>query len=108
MFGIMAALTAKLKLPNVQTPQPRRTIPDPKPSESTSPPRLPTCLRDSLAPSGVRLNVAANSRDTEPNKPATQRPSEPRNAKQIPKSLWGRIEHFNAAFEPQNKLQITF
>ena len=27
MFGIMAALTAKLKLPNVQTPQPRRTIP---------------------------------------------------------------------------------
>ncbi len=23
MFGIMAALTAKLKLPNVQTPQPR-------------------------------------------------------------------------------------
>jgi hypothetical protein len=27
----MAALTAKLKLPNVQTPQPRRTISDPKP-----------------------------------------------------------------------------
>jgi hypothetical protein len=34
MFGIMAALTAKLKLPNVKTPKLRRTIPDPKPCDA--------------------------------------------------------------------------
>jgi hypothetical protein len=32
--GIMAALTAKSKLPDVQAPQPRRTIPNSQPLES--------------------------------------------------------------------------
>jgi hypothetical protein len=31
MFVIMAALTAKLKLPTVKTPRNKLTIPDPKP-----------------------------------------------------------------------------
>lgn len=42
ILGIMATLTVKLKLPNVQTPQIRRTIPDPKP--------LPLVFGDALRP----------------------------------------------------------
>jgi IS30 family transposase len=98
MFGIMAALTAKLKLPNVQTPQPRRTIPDPKPCESqyttTEIARIvgrhPSTIRHEIkrgcGAKGYRAEQACHK--------AAQRASHSRNAKAIAPSLWQRIEPY--------------
>lgn len=46
-LGIITALTAKLKFPYVQTPQPRTTIADQKPFES--PAHCPICAQEESA-----------------------------------------------------------
>jgi IS30 family transposase len=99
MFSIMAALTAKLKLPNVQTPQPIRTIPEPKSCvraqhTTTEIARLlgrhpSTIGREIRRGRGLKGYWAEQAC-----RKATERASHSRNAKAIAPSLWQRIEPY--------------